>query len=397
MAEPRWRKYELEVTPEMIEGVERYNAVTTTGNFIDDRGRFWSQERSDDYLPSLRTGLQIQWTYSKFCNFSCVQCFNGSSPTWRGTEADPFPVADRMIEAQPYNVCLCGGEPLTWKPFFPIIEKLRGGGIPLVSTVTNGYLCTPDKVKRMWDAGLTHLQFSLDGFTAEQFKELRLKEDGFEKLVAATKEAAKYDWPDLSVSFTPTKNNIKDWKNFCRYWADIGIKHIRTQPFMPIGRGKGALDLMPSDEDYQRFHMDTQDMLAELPHSFIDWGDPLEHMWYYTRTAATPWGLGVQTDGWYELSCYIPVLVADSLEHSIEEVWAKDYKRLWNAPIVRRFADTMIDMAGMAKLELSIYDEPSLHIDIFDDEQLEVFLTTDDLPTLRAISERNLKEGYRNH
>jgi hypothetical protein len=120
-------------------------------------------------------------------------------------------------------------------------------------------------------------------------------------------------------------------------------------------------------------------------------------MWYYTRTAATPWGLGVQTDGWYELSCYIPVLVGNSLEHSIEELWAKDFKRLWNAPIVRRFADTMIEMAGMARLEVSIYDEPSLHIDVFDDEQLEVFLTTDDLPTLRAISERNLKEGYRNH
>ena len=30
-------------------------------------------------------------------------------------------------------------------------------------------------------------------------------------------------------------------------------------------------------------------------------------------------------------------------------------------------------------------------------EQLEVFLTTDDLPTLRAISDRNLKDGYRNH
>ena len=58
---------------------------------------------------------------------------------------------------------------------------------------------------------------------------------------------------------------------------------------MPIGRGSKVLALKPSDEQYLRFHMDTKDLIEELPDVFVDWGDPLEHMWYYTRTPAHPW------------------------------------------------------------------------------------------------------------
>jgi MoaA/NifB/PqqE/SkfB family radical SAM enzyme len=388
--ETQWKKYELEITPEMIAGVEEYNDVLLSPSFVDDRGIFWNQEHADDYLPSLKSGLQIQWTYSKLCNFSCTHCFNGSNPGWKGFEADPFRVVDNMLTSRPYNVCLCGGEPFTWKPFYKVIEKMRAGGIPLVSTVTNGYVATPDNIRRAYESGLTNMQVSLDGINDEQFIELRGKKDGLARATAAVEECLKYEWSDLSVSFTPTRNNVGSWKEVCHYWAGRGITHIRTQPFMPIGTGAKAIGLMPTDEQYLRFHMDTTDLQAELPGCYVDWGDPLEHIWFYTRTAAHPWSYGIQTDGWYELSCYIPILLGNALEHPIEEFWAKDTKRLWNAPIVRRFASTLTNMAGMSELDVRIYEEESLHIDIFDDEQLDIFLTTDDLDVLRPLSEQNL-------
>jgi hypothetical protein len=123
---------------------------------------------------------------------------------------------------------------------------------------------------------------------------------------------------------------------------------------------------------------------------YVDWGDPLEHLWFYTKTAAVPWCFGIQNNGWYELSCYIPVLLGSALEHSMEEFWDLDVKRLWEAPIMKRFADTMMHMAGMSHLDLPIYDEESLHIDVFDEEQLEIFLETDDLEVLKKISAKNL-------
>lgn len=387
----KWERYELGVTPAMIASVEAYNRTLVAGNFIDDRGLFWNQETSDDYLPSLRSGLQCQWTYSKLCNFTCTHCFNRSSPQWKGVEADPFRVADSLLSSKPYNVCLCGGEPFTWKPVYKVVEKLRAGGIPLVSTVTNGYIATPDRIQRIHDAGLTHMQVSLDGVTSEEFMDLRLKSDGLERAVRAVEACLKHDWSDLSVSFTPTRRNVGSWKKFCHYWHERGIQHIRTQPFMPIGRGTEALDLAPTDEQYLRFHMDTIDLREELPGCFVDWGDPLEHVWFYLDTPAHPWSYGIQSDGWYELSCYIPVLLGSALEHPVDEFWAREPKRLWNAPIVRRLAQPLRYMVGMSELELEIYKEDSLHIDVFDDEQLEIFLETEDLALLKRISKENIE------
>ena len=114
MAADDWSRYELQVTPDMIAGVEEYNEILVSRDFIDDRGIFWNQEHGDDYLPSLCAGLQVQWTYSKLCNFSCVHCFNGSGPDFDGFEADPYRVVDSILGSKPYNVCLCGGEPYAW-------------------------------------------------------------------------------------------------------------------------------------------------------------------------------------------------------------------------------------------------------------------------------------------
>jgi MoaA/NifB/PqqE/SkfB family radical SAM enzyme len=187
---------------------------------------------------------------------------------------------------------------------------------------------------------------------------------------------------------------VASWKDFCRHWAERGITHIRTQPFMPIGRGRYQPELAPSDEQYLRFHMDTRELADELRGCFVDWGDPLEHIFFWTRTGAPPWSHGIQTDGWYELSCYVPVLVGSALDHPLEELWQLDLKSLWQAPIMRRFAERLMSMRGMSELELEIYREESLHLDLFDEEQLDLFFSTDDLGVLRQQSERNLKDHF---
>lgn len=387
-----FNEFEKAVNPEALRGMSAYNDLVVGENFVDNKGIFWGQRSDvgDDYLPHLRAPLQVQWTYSKLCNFSCNHCFNGSGPDWKGFEADPILIADRLIAAQPYNVCMCGGEPLVWKPIYEIIERLRVGGVPLVSTVSNGYQATAENIARLFDSGCTNLQISLDGFTPEHATQLRVKNDCLERASSAVREAKKYPWTDLSVSFTPTIHNVGTWKDFCRFWADQGIDHIRTQPMMPIGEGRNAPHLMPTDEQYQQFHLDTIELGEELPRCFVDWGDPLEHIWFYTQTPATPWSCGVQTNGWYELSCYIPVLVGSALEHSFEEWWEIGLSRLWNAPVVRRFAETLTHMGGMAELEIEIYKADSLHIDVFDERQLQIFLETDDLDVLGDLSRQNL-------
>jgi hypothetical protein len=91
------------------------------------------------------------------------------------------------------------------------------------------------------------------------------------------------------------------------------------------------------------------------------------------------------------------VLVGSALEHPIEDFWALDTKKMWNAPVMRRFAEGVTHMAAMSELELEIYAEESLHIDVFDEEQWATFMETDDLDVLREISQRNIDRHMQRH
>ena len=59
----------------------------------------------------LRGPLQMSWTVSRLCNFHCHHCFNNSGPHIQEVRPPWEVIVDRIIDAEPYNICLCGGEP----------------------------------------------------------------------------------------------------------------------------------------------------------------------------------------------------------------------------------------------------------------------------------------------
>jgi MoaA/NifB/PqqE/SkfB family radical SAM enzyme len=381
------------IQEEVIEIAEELADIQRGGDILDAEGRVisWDQEHSDAMMVNLTGPLQIPWMYSRKCNFECPHCYNNSGPDYNSTyDADPYAIADRIIEAAPYNICLCGGEPFMWKPFYEIVERLRAGGVPLVSTVTNGFLATP--------AAIAKAQFSIDGADAEENQWLRPGrrihiEAGraFDRVVAALEEALKYDWTDLSISLTPTRYNIHDCQRYIERFAGMGVIHFRFQPFMPLGCGAhNAQDLQPTDEEYLRFHFALRELQIRHPEVFVDWGDPVEHLWFYAFTEANCWSTGISTDGWMELSPYIPIVMGDLQRYAIHDIWAKGIKEMWHAPLVRRLAGRIHSTDMLRDQEITVYEAESLHIDVFDPEQWEALMTTDDLEVFQRFSEANL-------
>jgi len=355
----------------------------------------WDQEHGDELMCNLKGPLQIHWMYSRKCIFSCSHCYNFSDTDLEEKDnADLGLMIERIGECQPYNVCLCGGEPLAWDPLFETVARLRDRGVPLVSIVTNGYLASRDALARLRDHGLTTIQFSVDGIDAESHAELRKVPDSFEKALRAVEDALTISWQDLSVCMTPTRRNIGQAKDYIRMFAEMGVRHIRFQPYMPLGRGAlNAAQLQPSDEAYLKFHFDLYDAQVAWPDIFVDWGDPLEHLWFYSFTEANCWSTGISPNGWLELSPYIPVRLGDIKAHRIEDIWAKGIKTLWHSPLVRRLAGHVYCTDALADQEVDVFKEPPLHIDVFDPPQWEALMTTDDLDVFRRFTASNLAAG----
>lgn len=101
------------------------------------------------------------------CNLSCAYCneHDGS--------ADPVPTCemldrvDRLAALGTSTIGLSGGEPLLHPDILEIIRRIRQRGC-LAQVLTNGYLLTPELIRKLNRAGLDRLQISIDNLTPDE-------------------------------------------------------------------------------------------------------------------------------------------------------------------------------------------------------------------------------------
>jgi MoaA/NifB/PqqE/SkfB family radical SAM enzyme len=108
------------------------------------------------------------------CNLSCTYCneFDDFS------KPVPTPVMlrriDRLAELGTSVITISGGEPLLHPDLDRIIQRIRTRG-SIATLITNGYLLTPERIKRLNRAGLDHLQISIDNVCPDEVSKKSLK------------------------------------------------------------------------------------------------------------------------------------------------------------------------------------------------------------------------------
>src|SRR5271163_689670 len=108
------------------------------------------------------------------CNLSCAYCNEYDKVS------DPVPAAEmlRRIEILAAMgtgiITISGGEPLLHPDLDEIIRGIRRHGA-IATIITNGYLLTPERIRRLNHAGLEHLQISIDNVTPDEVSKKSLK------------------------------------------------------------------------------------------------------------------------------------------------------------------------------------------------------------------------------
>jgi MoaA/NifB/PqqE/SkfB family radical SAM enzyme len=108
------------------------------------------------------------------CNLACEYCneFDDFSP--------PVPTdemirrIDRLAALRTAIVTISGGEPLLHPDIELIIKRIRQHGM-IAGMITNGYLLTPKKIMALNEAGLEHLQISIDNVQPDDVSKKSLK------------------------------------------------------------------------------------------------------------------------------------------------------------------------------------------------------------------------------
>jgi MoaA/NifB/PqqE/SkfB family radical SAM enzyme len=127
-----------------------------------------------DGVTSTRHVLLAHIIPTRRCNLACTYC----------NEYDDFspPVAtdemirriDRLAYLKTAIVTISGGEPLLHPEIETIIRRIRHHGM-IAGMITNGYLLTPKKISALNEAGLEHLQISIDNIRPDDVSKKSLK------------------------------------------------------------------------------------------------------------------------------------------------------------------------------------------------------------------------------
>ena len=108
------------------------------------------------------------------CNLSCTYCNEYDD------FSQPVPLdtmrrrVDLLADLGTTIVTMSGGEPLLHPDLDAIIKRMRDRGI-IAGMITNGYLLMPDRIKRLNDAGLDHMQISIDNVMPDEVSKKSLK------------------------------------------------------------------------------------------------------------------------------------------------------------------------------------------------------------------------------
>jgi MoaA/NifB/PqqE/SkfB family radical SAM enzyme len=108
------------------------------------------------------------------CNLSCQYCneYDGHSPPVPTEEV--LRRIDRLADLGTGVITVSGGEPLLHPDLAVILGRIRQRGA-IATLITNGYLLTRDRIHELNDAGLDHLQISIDNVLPDEVSVKSLK------------------------------------------------------------------------------------------------------------------------------------------------------------------------------------------------------------------------------
>lgn len=125
-------------------------------------------------LLSTRHPLLVHIIPIRRCNLACTYCNEFDD------HSNPVPLAelkrrlDLLAGMGTSIITISGGEPLLHPQLDEVIRHIRRRGM-IAGLITNGYLLTPGRIERLNQAGLEHLQISIDNSLPDEVSKKSLK------------------------------------------------------------------------------------------------------------------------------------------------------------------------------------------------------------------------------
>src|ERR1700756_1651415 len=180
--------------------------------------------------------IQVHIIPMRRCNLSCAYCNEYDD------FSDPVPLEemyrriDKLAALGTTLITISGGETLLHPQLDDIIRRIRSHGI-ISGLITNGYLLTPQRIQQLNDAGLDHLQISIDNVKPDDVSMKSLKV--LDKKLQWLKEHAEFHVNINSVIGTSEQPedavSVAQRARELGFATTVGIVHDGKGQLRPLG------------------------------------------------------------------------------------------------------------------------------------------------------------------
>jgi MoaA/NifB/PqqE/SkfB family radical SAM enzyme len=108
------------------------------------------------------------------CNLTCTYCNEYDNYSKPVATEEMLRRIDKLADLGTTIVTMSGGEPLLHPELDTLIGRVRRRGM-ISGMITNGYLLTADRIRKLNDAGLDHMQISIDNDQPDSVSKKSLK------------------------------------------------------------------------------------------------------------------------------------------------------------------------------------------------------------------------------
>lgn len=108
------------------------------------------------------------------CNLSCSYCNEYDDFSQPVPLEEMYRRIDKLAALGTTLITISGGETLLHPQLDEIIRRIRSHAI-IAGLITNGYLLTPQRIRQLNEAGLDHLQISIDNVQPDEVSKKSLK------------------------------------------------------------------------------------------------------------------------------------------------------------------------------------------------------------------------------
>lgn len=285
--------------------------------------------------------LYVMWELTSACPNRCVYCYNDShyKREMELSGKQKFQIADQIIDAGVFQICLTGGEPRACPEYLDLIRYLRTNGVD-VGTILSGALLTKKDIQEISEF-LVMVQISLDGSNAAIHDKVRDREGSFKEAIFAIEEFIKRG-VIVKVSFATTRYNIHDFKNVYELCSKLGVSSVRTQPLAITGRAKqNEKDIYPTREQYKELEefirSKAQNPKGNIP---IEYRNPYEHVKFGLKNGYA-FVAKITSQGLVGISPYVNVYFGDLKKESLIDIW-KRMNKGWHIPKMMEISRILI-------------------------------------------------------